>query len=503
MTPLFVATLAVQTASISVEGASVLEPEAYAAIADVGDGPYDEADASRAQRNLRRFLDEAGYALATVSTEVGEHGELRVEVDEGHLDKIVVPDRGALAALAVRAMIDLPQMVFNQHVLHRQLERVREALGIEVASYRVVPVGGPRRSALDLDAAPVEALGLVSPAADYRLELRLESEDLSPGFGLGLSYRAPDGLLTSVRYRFADVLLDDDRFEAELGVGVRPQDLLGSESERRLLSVVQGELRAYSPRFDELARVYVDGEARFVNRQRLDLDVDSYDFYELRGTSGLHFEAAPLVEIRLGAGISQLEIIGVRTQGEAPAPSTERPALAGLAELALEIELGQETSIYRHQVEVEASTYIGQGVAVLLDGKYEKVFPIGWDELEIAVEASGRWGDVLYPRQRALGRHLTAIFGNEPYPDTTTALRAEYRFSLVRDRLRLGVFHDGAVYHVPERLADARWAVANSFGVGLYGLFLDGFDFGLALAHGFRSDGPQETGVAASLRQVF
>lgn len=156
-----------------------------------------ERRARRIARKVQTFLRDAGYEIATATASVSESGEMFLLVDEGRLEKVVLPGQSALKALAFQVITSLPDKVFNRPLLDKELARIHEEYGIEVDRYEVVQVDEaplqtfPELSALTEDWVP--------PPARHRLEVYLREETLGTGMTLHVDYRSPDGAITRAR----------------------------------------------------------------------------------------------------------------------------------------------------------------------------------------------------------------------------------------------------------------------------------------------------------------
>ena len=87
-----------------------------------------------------------------------------------------------------------------------------------------------------------------------------------------------------------------------------------------------------------------------------------------------------------------------------------------------------------------------------LDARYQKMFARGWNELWIETRGLSRSGNVLFPEEESIGGGdlLRGPFG-AVYARRLVGLDLEYRFSLLRDVFKLGIFHNAVGYGAIDR----------------------------------------------------
>ncbi len=163
---------------------------------------------------------------------------------------------------------------------------------------------------------------------------------------------------------------------------------------------------------------------------------------------------------------------------------------------------------HHHTLSLEARVYgspeAGDSGAVHLLGRWQKMFAYGWDELWFHALGVSRTGYVLFPEEASVGGDaLWGPFANE-YTRRLGALDIEFRFSLLRDVFKIGIFHDAAAYGAIDRgNGTERGAVADSFGLGLHLLLIDEFQLDAYFGVGFSTRGNFDQGGSLNIHQAF
>ena len=138
-----------------------------------------------------------------------------------------------------------------------------------------------------------------------------------------------------------------------------------------------------------------------------------------------------------------------------------------------------------------AAEYAALGSLCLVCGRYE-----GVDE-RIAAE--------VVDEELSIGDgFLRSGFGTQIYLRRAAAGTLEYRMSLSRDTLKVGVFNDFAVYRALDALrAPVEVRVADTFGAGLHVLLFDAFQINSYLGLTVDQALGLDLGVKAELTRAF
>lgn len=490
---------------ILVRGNVVLPTQVYRSLVQLPDRwPPTREALDRAARGLRLFLIDAGYLLARVQAK-REDDQVVFYVDEGRLERLTFPGKVGLGALRLQLELDLPGSVFNKPSLDEQLLRFAKDYQLQVREYRLVPAesakGGVQLSSL----MEVRGVPVLPEQGLFELQIFTVEPELPPGLHLELDGRPADGLRARLKYRFQSLVFDDDRLEPSAEVGVRAQDFLGAPKTRRKLSRLAVGLIAYSPRIKDVpVRVLVWPEVRWHSRQRLDLEIQTYDFLFVDPRLLLMIVVSEHLELYLGGGVEYQRLLTLERTGTTPLVEPFA-ALQPFLSLKGEMRLGGDITRLdqQHQFELE----LRQVLALHGDwrsqarGGWSKTFPLGFDELRVGLSGMAVFGRVAFTDEDRVGDALRGgLFGEEIYCDGVATAALEFRWSLFRELYKVGVFHDGAVCHSG---IDDRWRVADAFGISFHALLLNTFRLSISVAQGFASGGRSDQGLSLALSQVF
>ena len=463
---------------------------------------------------LASFLHRAGYALATVRARA-EGEQIVVDIDEGRLDKVIFLGGGAFETLRLRLDLNIQQDVFNQPDLERQLRSLARRLGLGEFAYEIVPVPNVAAPKVQLDEIdPIEkmSLGLVRPGRPYELRILVQPGKFRPGISPELEIDSVEGGAIGATYHSGRLILPDDRWEIGSRVaGALRQRLDGSGSTFAFTRAF-GELRYDAPSFTGVLRPSLRGRADLTDRQRPDLQLESFKFATFEGGVYLVFAPLPHVRTALGGGIERRSLFSVD-----PVPGRSMFSSSysfkhsrRFAEASLELTFDPE-NIRRdrhHQFGVDARVYgppqEGQDSALHLAGWYQKMFAFGWNELWVETRGLSRTGFVLFPEENSVGGAvLRGPFG-DVYARRVGGLQLEYRYSLLRDAFKLGVFHNLAGYGAIDRNTDKeKLRFANSVGLGIHALLIDEFQLDAWFGVGWSTEHRFGTGAALAIRQAF
>jgi hypothetical protein len=142
---------------------------------------------------------------------------------------------------------------------------------------------------------------------------------------------------------------------------------------------------------------------------------------------------------------------------------------------------------------------------VHLSASYQKMFSIGWDELWVELRGMTRTGSVLFPEEGSIGGEvLRGPFGSE-YARRYAGIELEYRYSIVRDVFKIGLFHNLAAFGAIDRTTnlDDKLGLANAIGIGAHALIIDEFQLDAYFGVGWSTDAKFDTGAALAIRQAF
>ena len=494
---------------LDIEGNVVLVDEVYLAVLDLpaDAGPTPET-ARSVQRQLLSFLRRAGYALASVDAVV-TGGRVRVTIDEGRLATIVVRGRDTVTTLAVRLGIKLPYGVFNRPQLERMLEPYRDD-GASV-TYALVPVRAVDHIGPQVD--PLQLLpGSEPQPARGAYELRIEFTGTARRGGFTVVAGIdPDSIRAGGGYSWPSVLFADDRVELQSQVGANYFEDLERGTDELHFSRVFGDGRWLSPTvLGDLLRPTLRVREDLLRRQRQDLLVQTYWWNRLEGALGLTIEPWIGTQLTAELGVQQRDLFAVDQLEDADIPRVEPSStLLGFAGLSVRIffDPDQLRLDRRHRFDFDVRRYGGTGSQSFwaIDAEYKKVFGFGWNDLRLRATIGGVASNYgIADAVPMTGRFLRGVFGHSVYLDQAAALGLEYRFSLLRDVFKVGLFHEGAVFREARNPNPTHErSFANSFGPSFHALVMDVLQFNLYYAVGFTSEGDFDHGVSLQLEKAF
>lgn len=500
---------------LDVSGNAVFSPNVYEAVVGLSPTtPITLRVARRAETEILRFLRASGYELARVAARA--RGDvIEVVVDEGRLRRVVFPGQDAMHAIGMSLALELKSNVFNRPDLEAKLPQLERQFGVTITGWELVPAktkGGRDFGIPGLPGFNVLSDWLQVPT-DGAWELYVYSvrEELPPGWELNADILGPDGLTASLLYRWRSVFLRDDRVEVAPEVGLRVQDVVEDGEGRRFWSRAGASVRWVSPPIGSAkVRPFLWPRALVISRQRRDLDIQLYDFFQFDPVLGARIPLGDDLSVGLGAGVQYRNLILVRQE-----PGTEfverldpNDEVRALFEVTADLRLGGDPLRIdrRHHIDVLGRAYslLGDQELYYLRARYEKVFGFGFDDFEIGAMGETMVGDVTFTDEVRIADHVRGLFGDEFYTDHIVSLKLEYRYAVLTNVLKLAAFHDGTLFRGVDRRTGREFPrVANAFGVGINAVIFEVFEASLYGAFGFMSEGPSDAGLVFSLRQLF
>jgi len=472
------------------------------------------ATARTVATRLASFLHHAGYALATVRARP-EGDQLIVDVDEGRLDKIIFLGGGAFETLRLRLDLNIQQDVFNQPELERQLASLARRLGLGEFAYEIVPVPNISAPRTQFDDPEMERLsmGAVRPGRPYELHILVQPGRFRPGISPEIEINSVQGGAIGATYNSGRLIFQDDRWKVGgLIAGSLRQKLDGSGSSFTFTRTL-GEVGYEAPPIAGVLRPALRARVELKDNQREDLNLESFMFTRLSAGVAILFLPIPQVRASLGGGIERRLLYSLEpAAGRTPVFGSDydvaetRP----YGEVSLELTFDPE-SIRRdrhHRLGLEARVYgpphTGEEGSVHLNGWYQKMFPFGWNEMWFELRGISRTGSVLFSEETSIGGDtLRGPWGGE-YARRSAGLLLEYRYSLLRDVFKLGLFHNVAAYGAINRTTNTEsLSYANALGLGIHALIIDEFQLDAWFGVGWAKGGRFDRGAALAIRQAF
>ena len=463
---------------------------------------------------LRRFLHQSGYALATARAEVAGE-QILVQIDEGRLDKIIFLGGGSFETLRLRLDLHLHDDVFNKPELERQLKALAARLGLSEFAYDVVPIANIQPANVQLDEIdPLEelSLGLVRPGRPYELHILVQPGEFHPGLSPELEIDSLEGGGLGAAYHSGRLLLGEDRINLGGRLAGALRQKLDNSGSRFTFTRAVGEATYEAPPIASAVRPSLRGRVDLANRQRNDLKLESFEFATLEGAAQVLFLPIPQLRAWVAAGIERRLLFSLEpvTGQTAPMPLTNLAHSRAFSEVGLEINFDPESlrrdrhHLLSAEARIYAAPHAGTDGAQHLSARWQRVFPFGWNELWLSGLGFSRTGFVVFPEEQSIGGDaLRGPFGGE-YTRRLLALQVEFRYSLLRDVFKLGVFHNLVGYGAIDRIRQAESpALANAFGVGAHALLIDSFALDAYFGVGYATGAKFDRGAALSIRQAF
>ena len=467
--------------------------------------------ARQVRTQLRKFLRDAGYELASVRATVeGDH--IEVDIDEGRLDKVIILGSGVIETLRLKLDVDVPFKVFNRPALDQKLRDTSRRLGLSKVSYELVPVPVRRESGLQLDELPsFHDFPLFEPGRPYELQISLASAGWRAGIAPDVEIDSLEGGGLGVEYRNRGLLLADDRWSVQGKAAAAVRDRLDRSGSS--IAFTHGTLggRWQSPPILDAVRPSLSLRADAIDRQRSDLRLERFEYATLEGSLGAEVTVKRIWSAALGLGLQRrwlfgLEPIGgaVPLVGTAPIAQT-RPYLDAAFGVTFDpLEVRRDR---RHELHLDARWYagaVGNEVSMTqLRARYQKIFALGWNELWIDGQTTYLAGDVLFPEEASIGDVLHGPFSSI-YARRLAAAGAEFRLSLLRDVVKVGLFDNLALFGAIDRASDTEsLRAADSFGLGFHALLFDALQLDIYMGLALSRKGELGNGATLSLRQAY
>lgn len=470
----------------------------------------DPESVDRLGTRVLSFLHESGYELATVrSSVVGER--VILFIDEGRLDKIVFRDRGTFEALRLKLELALPGSVFNRPLVEQQLAHLKQKYRLTAARYELVAVErsperdeivGPLRDLKGIDA-------FVPTPGSWELHLFIEQRDWQVGWHLNLHLGPPDGVKFDLAYHGSSLLMQDDRWSADAGFGMR----LERPGRGPFPSRVTSQLRYFTGSiFVRGLRPSVSGAFDLRGRRREDVNLERFFYMLGAGTVGLTAEVDRVLFLGAGAGLETRHTFGLELADPARPFELVRPTSAArtylLGEVGLTFDPNEPRRDQRHVLEGDIAYFLtgpDQGALARARLRHRIPFFFGFHELRFRTQGLLITGDALFTDEEPLDNSfIRGVFGDKYYVRRALSLASEFRISLARDLYKVSVFSDLALFGDIDRASgDSTAALATSSGLGFHALVLDAVQVDVYLALGVDTRGDLDFGLAAWLVQAF
>ncbi|MDD5224136.1 MAG: hypothetical protein PHE84_09105 [bacterium] len=518
-------------------GNVVLPDEIYLAILTLPEGSAANQDtADRVRKQYQAFLWSAGYDLARVETAV-ESSHIRVDIDEGHLEKILFRGTSSLRTVQALIALNLPKGVFNRPYLERQLVRIKREYGIDVEGWKLVESTkhkkiGPEIGNLEYSAEPsrplvaptggmFEGLGtwighsLIPSRADYELHILFRRRAWSPGLGLLASLSSPDGFKLGLRYKNEDLLFATDRWATEGTLGLSTRNSLLDQHSYLAIQRAAAAASWFSPPFLDELRPAVVIRGDFTSRQRPDLGLENYRVTRAQAGLALHYDLFVGGNVSLGFGAERDDIFHLEQVDPLAIPlvspgNDNQPYIDTAVHLTFDPD--EIRADRRHEFAIDGRQRLGNGAYAygLATYRYQYIIPVGWHDIWLTSNGAYVWGKAskipFFEDQSVGGTYVRGVYGSRFFTRRVVSGGLELRYSLTRDVYKVGAFVDSALFGeitpAPDRQHDHARVVASA-GPSFHVLIAAAFQLDIYYAIGIASHGSNERGFSATLNQAF
>ena len=134
-----------------------------------------------------------------------------------------------------------------------------------------------------------------------------------------------------------------------------------------------------------------------------------------------------------------------------------------------------------------------------------QLFFLGWHEIRLGAHLSGEAGDVWFVDEIPLESHLRIGFGLQKFTQRAGSVSFEFRYSLLRDKVKIGIFNDTGVWrHLPRDDPKQSPELAGSSGLGAFFFIFDELQIDAFYGAGWATDGsPSHMGLALAIKEAF
>lgn len=462
--------------------------------------------ASRATARILAAYNANGYTFARAWFDVTPDGTVRIDIDEGRMSGMVFLGVSPQQALFFRLDVVLPHDVFHLPTLQHGLNEIKTKYTMESINWAVVDREELIPNALDQPVALRALRVSISRADSHGWKIQA---DLDPTFGF----------VPSVGYRKSSLMVDRDRLEVGLAIGVPWRRYLMDTQPRftwvygelwgryRMRPFAQGRL---TPSFEALGTL-----SRY---SRGDLGLDTYLAAQWATYANLSVHVVRgLLSMTFGVGLGDIEVFAVTRLPSpdpaspppatpAPVPPPERSRLRYLFRFMADLDPDPDLPDggRKRNLHVQAELAVPNSgdvlLALSLEGRYE--FSFGYHDLLFRTRGVYLLGTVLFWDDQSLAGDCQRVFFGDRYRIREAAqLEVAARFGLWKDKIKLGVFHDLSVFR--DRTRPGRpTAIANGFGPSMHFLIYDQFRLDLYYGFGWAPSGFDHN-ISLALQSTF
>ena len=419
----------------------------------------------------------------------GDQQYLDLYIDEGLLHRTIVRGVDAVQAVLLQMDVFLPDDIYHRPTLDRIMTRIIKRYRLANAYYQVREtqplIPGPTGQLVKQRALNVYIIGRESF-----------------GWGIGLELNPVWGFVPWFLYRHRSLLLPDDRFLVKVGVGLPIRQYLFEEDPQfRWVHGFLDTMYRFPPVLGRFVRPFVDLITEYSRFSRLDIGLEEYLRLRVQGIANAELRFDTSFSVDIGTGVEHFNITDTRATSDAEREFKPRAITSGVLRT-----VARYTSV-RDMVRQDFRKFVELGVKFsyatsdlwLIESDIDGQWVENWGFHDLILRTRGfvLGGVVNYWNRRPLSNYMRVFFDNIYWVDKAIVLDAAFRFSVNREFIKVGVFHDFAVFQ-NELLPSEPANLANAFGPSLHFLFFDTLALDLYYGFGFSPDGFDHTFVVAA-----
>ncbi len=444
---------------VEIVGNRVMPDAVYFAVLDLPPDPkIDAALVATVVKQIYDFLHAAGYELALVNASI-DGGKIRVEIDEGQLEKIVFRGRLTVQSVRFKLGLDLPKDVFNRPSLEEQMVKLKRELQLPELRYELVPTEEVANQGPQLERLPsLKGMELVHGQRAWELHFVLPEREWDTGVGADLRIGYVDGIELGINNQGRGAFFTRDRWRVAAAVGAGLRFRVNDAGLYPAFSRLSGEGRYLSAPLFNVVRGFVSGQAELLNRQREDASLENYVAASLAAGAGIETEFRRGIRISTTVGYERRQLFAFQPALGAVLPEQVSPQVRPRAYVGLQLDLTFDPDKDRwdrhHQLLLDARAYLGFGAKPGLNKgwfRYQFLKEFGWHDLWINARGFGAWEEVTFHDESSVGELLHGAFTNV-FVRRGISVGGVFSYSLTRDLLKAGVFADVAVYGRGDRV---------------------------------------------------
>jgi hypothetical protein len=400
------------------------------------------------------------------------------------------------------------------------MPRLAQKFGLNGYKYELWPVhllDTDNTLQLD-DMEELRAMPMIRAARGYELRIFAQTEQWGNGFSPEVILGGSIGYGIGGRYRWKDLIQNGDRWQIHFRAGAAFRSALAPDSGSSLVNSNDYiSLRWLSKPWDGSShglRMTISPQLQHWTLQRADLMLNSYRIGLLELGTGAGAQLSSEFALYFTLGMQRRWIYSVQLARDAALNNDVAvvPEVSNRAFLRLSTqytfnatELRQDQ---RYGIGLELNIFkpwvAGDSGFFRFDLQATRIFAFGWHELRTGLHLSGEAGNIWFVDEIPLEDHLRIGFGLVKYTQRVGSANLELRYSLLRDKVKVGVFNDLGVWrHLPRDDSHESPELAGSFGAGLFLFVLDELQINAYYGAGWSTDSVIQPGFALAIKEAF